>query len=211
MKHCYFFKEDIMKIHRMVQVIGLAGLLVLLGCIPSLHPLYTEKDITFNQDLVGTWEVKDSKDTLTFTKKGEKAYKLVTEDSYGKKGKFTAYLVKVGDLLFLDFYPIKSDAIKNDTYESNLVQAHTFMKVNQIEPELKMAMMQPDWIKQYLKDNPEALKHEKVEDRIILTAQPGELQAFLMKHVKTTDAWLEFDPTKKVQEQEQKPKEAEQI
>ena len=56
-------------------------------------------------------------------------------------------------------------------------------------------MMNPDWIKRFLQKNPDAIKHEKVDfniamsDNILLTAQPKELQAFLIKHEKTQDAW----------------------
>ena len=32
------------------------GLVVLLaGCFPSLHPLYTEEDLVYDSALVGTW------------------------------------------------------------------------------------------------------------------------------------------------------------
>ena len=42
---------------------GLAWLsvVVLMGCIPSLHPLYTEKDLVFDESLLGEWTLDDGK------------------------------------------------------------------------------------------------------------------------------------------------------
>ena len=31
------------------------------GCVLSLHPLYTEKDLIFEEKLLGTWAKNDSK------------------------------------------------------------------------------------------------------------------------------------------------------
>ena len=71
---------------------------------------------------------------------------------------------------------------------------HSFMRVQQIEPTFQMAMMKPDWIKKFLQKNPTAISHEDVDGTIVLTAQPKELQAFLIKHEKTADAWDDCDP-----------------
>ena len=42
-------------------------LLLCSGCIPtSLHPLYTEEDILFDQRLIGSWSEEDGDDSWTF-------------------------------------------------------------------------------------------------------------------------------------------------
>ena len=56
------------------------------------------------------------------------------------------------------------------------------MKVEQIEPTLQMQWMDFNKIKSLLKNDPNLLKHEIVEDRIVLTASPEELQDFIKKH-----------------------------
>ncbi len=56
------------------------------------------------------------------------------------------------------------------------------MKVEQIEPTLQMQMMDPDKIEEMLKSDPNLIKHEIVEERIVLTASPEELQEFMKKH-----------------------------
>ncbi len=55
------------------------ALVILAGCVPSLHPLYTDKDTVFELALLGKWSEKDSKATWTFTKGNKKQYNLVLD------------------------------------------------------------------------------------------------------------------------------------
>jgi len=164
------------------------------GCIPSVHPLYTEQDLIFDPALVGEWADKEGKETWTFTKNGEKDYKLIYVDREGKAGMFVVHLLKVEDRRFLDFYPDDPELKQNDFYKAHLLPVHTFMRIQQGEVTLQMTMLKPDWIKKFLRDNPDAVRHEKMDDTILLTAQPKELQAFLIKQEKTADAWDECSP-----------------
>jgi len=172
-------------------IISLGVLFLMAGCIPSVHPLYTQQDLIFDPSLVGEWAGKDGKQTWTFTKSGENAYKVLCVDEKGMKGEFAAHLLKVGERRFLDFYPADPHLQQNDFYTCHLLPVHTFMRVQRQEDTLQMAFMKPDWIKKHLQENPAAIKHEKVDDGVLLTAQPKELQAFLIKHDKTPDAWDE--------------------
>lgn len=177
------------------KAIMLLGLLFLMaGCIPSVHPLYTDQDLIFDPSLVGDWADKDGKETWTFTKSGENAYKLLYLDAKGKKGEFDVHLLKVGDRRFLDLYPAEPDLQQNDFYKCHLMPVHTFMRVRQQENILRMASMKPDWVKKFLQEHPDAVKYEKVDDWVLLTAQPKELQVFLITHEKTPDAWGESLP-----------------
>ena len=179
----------------MKKAIVLLGFLCLMaGCIPSVHPLYTDQDLIFDPSLVGEWGDKEGKETWTFTKSGENAYKLLCLDGEGKKGEFAVHLLKVGDRRFLDLYPADPDLQQNTFFKCHLMPVHTFMRVQQQENILQMEFMKPDWIKKFLQEHPDAVKHEKVDDRALLTAQPKELQAFLIKHEKTPDAWSEGSP-----------------
>jgi hypothetical protein len=173
------------------------------GCIPvmSLHPLYTEKDVVFEEGLLGTW-LNDPNNPESFWKfehtekpksddssPDEKAYKLTLCDEEGNKGLFIAHLVKLDDKLFLDAYPGESpwepkepnevDLLFNNMF---LLPTHTFMKVDSIEPELKMRLTLESKMEELLKENPNAVEHTKVEDRLVLTASTKELQAFVLKY-----------------------------
>jgi hypothetical protein len=43
-----------------------------------------------------------------------------------------------------------------------LIPGHLFMKVTQIQPTLQIAFLDPDWLKELLKENPKAIAHKKI-------------------------------------------------
>jgi len=169
---------------------------ILGGCVPvmSLHPLYTEKDVVFEEKLLGTW-VDDPNGPEAIwefqrPEEEEKEYKLIVTDEEGKKGSFSAHLVKLGGRLFLDVYPDEfpcadmEDPNKTEfAYNSFfLVPAHTFIKIDSIGPELKMRLTDDEEMETLLKEDPNAVKHEIIEGKPVLTASTKELQAFVLKY-----------------------------
>ena len=164
----------------------LAGLLG--GCVLSVHPLFTAEDLVFEEKLLGVWAGESSKETWEFGRHGDeddKKYTFVYTDSEGKTGEFLASLGKLDDMLFLDLYPEQPDVNANDFYKHHLLGTHTFMKVEQIGPTLQMRMMSPDKMKEMLKEDPNLVEHEVLEERdsqILLTASTEELQRFMVEH-----------------------------
>lgn len=198
---------------------------VLGGCVPvmSLHPLYDEEDLLFDDKLLGTW-VDDHNDPDTiwqFSRPDEskKEYELVFTDKEGQKGIFVARLVKLKDKLFLDARPEQFPSGKQEMEEMALpynafffVPVHTFIKIDCIEavaavknclPEgeevdedtleelskdydraLKLRLTDDDEFKKLLEEDPNAVKHEMVEEDgpVVLTASTKELQAFVLKY-----------------------------
>ena len=52
------------------------------GCVQSLHPLFTEKDIIFEEKLVGIWsEDPNSKEIWEFKKADANSYEFIYTDS----------------------------------------------------------------------------------------------------------------------------------
>src|ERR1019366_7010332 len=95
-----------MKTRKLIALAGLA--LCLPGCIPSLNPFYTDKDLVFDPRLLGTWAEKGKEqepETWSFEKAGDKAYKLAIAEKPGKEGEFTAHLFKLKHEYFLDLLP----------------------------------------------------------------------------------------------------------
>ena len=184
----------------------LAGILG--GCVPvmSLHPLFTEEKLVFENKLLGkwmddpnspksTWEFKRIEDSkqkdgeLNPPKKPEKAYKLIllnNEDN--TKGSFYAHLVKLENRLFLDVHPSRIPCAEPDPNEDwllntfFLIPGHSFVIIDSIEPQLKMRWTNQEELKKLLKEKPDAVKHELVEDGIILTASTEQLQQFVLKY-----------------------------
>jgi hypothetical protein len=172
----------------------LAGILG--GCIPvlSLHPLFTEKDLAFDEKLLGTW-VEDPNTTWEFsrTEEPKNAYKLIythqeKEDAQKKaKGSFIVRLVKLKDNLFLDACPAlwEPDDPNMIEWAYNtlfLIPAHTFIKIDSIDPNLTMRLTDDEKMKEFLKADPNAVEHTSIEDKFVLTASTKELQAFVLKY-----------------------------
>src|SRR5688572_8446960 len=92
----------------------------MVACVPSLNPLYTEKDIAFDPALVGTWveEGDNGDNSWTFAKDGDKAYHLVLKDKEGTAGEFKVHLTKLGQWRFMDMFPDTAamEALKRDDF-----------------------------------------------------------------------------------------------
>ena len=169
---------------------------VLGGCIPvaSVHCLYTKETAVFEEKLLGTWvqEPNKPKTIWEFTrddKEPNNVYKLIFTDEEGKKGLFVVVMVKLQDKLFLDAYPSEVPWEMEDPnqmkwpYDSFfLIPAHTFIKVDAIEPQLKLRVTMDDKMDELLKENPNAIEHILIDDRIVLTAKTKVLQEFVLKY-----------------------------
>ena len=164
------------------------------GCVPviSLHPLFSDADTAFEKKLLGTW-VDDSNNPTKWEfseiSEPKNTYKLIFTDEEGKKGSFVARLVKLQDKLFMDVYPSEMPSDVNDPAKTAwpynaffLIPAHTFLKIDSIEPTLKMALTLESEMKDLLTEEPEAVKHTFVGDRLVLTASTKELRAFVLKY-----------------------------
>jgi hypothetical protein len=178
---------------RITLPILIAAALLLGGCVFSVSPLYTAKDLVYDPALVGVW-AKDEKDatTWTFEKAGESGYKLVVVQGQ-TSSPFVAHLVQLGEHRFMDLCPDKSalEELKlMDLYKAGLIRGHLFLKVLQIKPALQMKVMDDGWLGKLLNRDPVALAHEETEeDGLVLTAPTKALQAFMVQHWNTAGAW----------------------
>lgn len=151
-------------------VLGMAG------CIPSLHPIYTDEDVVFEPALLGIWSNNEEGGELyRFTRQGRNAYRLVFTEKDGDTQHFVCHMTNLGGHLFLDIFPDQRDKPENGSF----VPVHWIMRIQKIEPRLKWGLLDLDGLKKILEKNPKALKHEKVDDGILLTASTEELRAFL--------------------------------
>lgn len=178
------------------------------GCVPvmSLNSLFTTENLVFEEKLLGTWvnDCNDPKNTWQFNRIGEekpmflspaleknrdKVYKLMVSDNDGEKGLFIACLVKLDKKLFLDVFPGQFPCAEEDIEKSEAQfntfffwPVHTFIRIDSIEPQLKMRITDDDKFEELLKAEPNAVKHTIAEDRILLTASTKELQTFVLKY-----------------------------
>jgi hypothetical protein len=170
---------------RNFAAIGAVAVL-LTACIPSINPFYTDKDMVYDTRIVGTWQDKESADQPEIWKfeQGEnKAYKLKVTENDGKQGEFEAHLFKLKQDYFLDIVATEIGTNVAGLTTASLIPGHLLLRVPQFEPELKLAMIDFDWLDKYLKEHPKELAHHRDEERIFLTAETADLQSFVLKHL----------------------------
>ena len=168
---------------------GLALLASLAGCVvTSVYPFYTAKDVVFDPALVDNWAKTGSNNASNehwqFEKMDSQAYKLTVQDQQ-QRTEFDAHLFKLKDRLFLDICPRERP--------DHSLPLHYLLRVARIEPELEMNLLDFDWLKKCLEQDPKAIRHivvpkklgEDGDGDLALTADTAELQAFLIKHEKT--------------------------
>lgn len=172
-----------------------AAVVLLAACIPSVNPFYTDKDVVFNQRLVGEWQDNsntNNPETWTFEASTNNAFKLTVVEE-GKKGEFSAHLFRLKQEQFLDLIPTGCDYAANqaDLVGASMFPGHLLAYVPQIEPELKITFCNFDWLQKFLTNNPTALKYHREGERIVLTADTKELQNFVLKHMGTNELFKE--------------------
>lgn len=177
-----------MKTKYLISALAATALLIV-GCLPSVQPLFTDKDLVFKKELMGTWidgdSAADKKERWKFSGADEKTYRLEMRDENDRKGVMVARLVKLDSGLYLDLQadPEFLEEKAAAWYQISLVLGHVFFKVGGLdEKELELSAPDFDWIDKRLKEKPESLAHYRTEDRVTLTASTVELQAFIVKH-----------------------------
>jgi len=162
--------------------------LFLVGCIPSLHPLYTENELVFEPSLLGIWTEEDGRTSYEFIKDGSSSYTMIyTEDSIPSD--FAAHLLKLGDNLFLNLQPDEPEC-GNDFHKGYLISAHSFYKVSLEKDVLRLDGLDIDWLRDLYRDGKTALSREILQgDVFVLTASTKELQEFVLKYAENEGAF----------------------
>jgi hypothetical protein len=173
-----------------------AAAILLAACIPSVNPFYGDKDVVTDSHLVGEWLEKGKTNELEYWKfeqSTNNAYTLTVVEE-GKTGEFSAHLFKLKGEQFLDLIPTDCNYATNQSelVASSMFPGHLLMRVAQIEPELKLACTDYDWLEKFLKKNPKAIDHHVESERIILTAGTQDLQKFVLKHLGTNELFGEY-------------------
>ena len=118
----------------------------------------------------------------------------IASEKKEKVSQIEATLFKLQDEWFLDFL----GEMPEDSKFPPPIPSHMLFKIVQRSPELKFVFMNIEWLQKHLEKEPKALRHhmlksgDKPEDKLpVLTAETEELQRFVVKHIKTADAWSE--------------------
>jgi hypothetical protein len=163
-----------------LKYISVAAIILLaLGCpARSIFPLFNDKDLVFNKDLVGTWV---GKDVLMIEQSGEKSYKAILTETPepGKSGSSVSYtlqLGKVGRYWFLDSTPAEGQNV-----DHHFIKSHMITKMRLEGDGLYTATLEGDRLKELIDAGTLQIAHVKRDNEIILTASPEELQKLALR------------------------------
>lgn len=171
-------------------IVSLVACAVLLtGCVvSSVYPYYTQKDLAFDPALLGTWTSTSTNatDSWTFERRETQSYKMTVKD--GEESiEYDAHLFRLKGQLFLDVLPHP----KKDCNE-DFIPPHYLLRVDKLQPTLRLRPLDYKWMGELLEKKPKALRHMKPgakDDGFIVTADTAELQKFIIRHLKTGEAW----------------------
>lgn len=184
----------------------LFSLLFIAGCVPSLHQLWTEKTLIYDEAIVGKYE--EGSNIWEFVgDSSDKSYKLTIYEQNDKQSRLTAHLVQIGDQQFFDFYPADDAELEGgDWLKFHVIPVHIFFHVKYSDPNLMIAPMVPDEIADFLKEKSEMVKHEMIqEDRVVLTDKSENLQRFLLEGLRIEKFYGDPQILEMIQEEEVNP------
>lgn len=177
-----------------VSLLGVS-LFFLAGCVVnSIYPFYTAKDLTFDPALLGAWTSPDTtndiKETWTFEKIAAQTYKL-TLTSSSETNEFDTHLFTLAGERFLDNL--------SRTRMAYQTPHHFLLRIKSPGLRLELQLMDYEWLGKLLEKEPKTLRHvivpkegaETTEGgQLTLTADTADLQKFIRKHLKNTNAWV---------------------
>ncbi len=170
-----------------LSIFLISFLWIISGCVPSLNPLYTEEDLVYNNELIGTWIEIKSKETWTFSQKSKKEYWLNHSEN-NDAALFEAHLVKLGDFLFIDLYPSELKS-SNYLYQTHLYPVHTFSKIRISKNQIVIKILNPIWLEESVENKRINIDYVRSDETILLTAKTTELQNFVLKYALIENAF----------------------
>ncbi len=158
------------------------------GCITSVHPLFTDNELIFRPELIGTW--RDGNDILTFKDIDSTHYAIQNiEDS--DTTQLIGRLGKLGNHYFLDITIDPDDKKVDDLLGMYVFPVHMFFKVSFENDQLSMNAFafSSDWLEKLIKERRIRIDHEVENKQILLTTSTDELQEFVLKYANEPKAF----------------------
>jgi hypothetical protein len=182
--------------------------------VRSLHPLYSEEVLVYDDDLEGNWldddgrlwslesavrsQALDSgsqKEAVRRNKMYLASYKDQKDSLYA----FEFHLIRLGEHRFVDIFPWEkyNEKLINEFMVANLLPVHTFAKIDLKGDSLFLSQINGEWVSDLIKNNQIRISHEKLtlygDAEIVLTASTQELQKFLLKYQSDPKAYVQPD------------------
>ena len=172
---------------RKLVLITIVTTLLIAGCIPSLHPLYTDDVIVEPSEIEGIWYSEEDDVYIKFDKAKDSKYNYSESDSLNNFVKsHDVVFVELNKELYVDFYPEKNETTWD--IDMDYIPAHIFAHFDITDDHLIFSYADPDRLHQLFSEGKVRLKHELIKDgNIVITASSKEIQKFIKKYAKEAE------------------------
>jgi hypothetical protein len=200
---------------RTVLIIGFLALLAA-SCIPSLFPLYTEKDLVTDDRLTGTWDAGDDGiwiiERLDFkpntnplnpdwtSPAEQKSYRLkVMEQHEGDtlSAEFVMHMLVLGGRYYLNYFPSEY-TLDHEFLSWFMIEANNFSRVTVSQDSLVLNFFNPSYLRTLIDQNRIRIAHIRHDNGILITAPTRDLQKFMVKYGNEKDFLLSPDILKRI-------------
>lgn len=186
-------------------ILGFTFLVILLGgCLRTLHPIFTLEDIVYEPKLLGSWKTDNqgTKGSVTITNLAadnsielpekissirQKGYLIAYQDEDGTAAEqYIAFLARIGKHLYFDYFPADKQNKKtgDEFFTSHFVKMHTSYRVNIFKDgNFELSQLDEQYLNKLIEEKKIRISHEKdAKGDIVITASTDELQQYIIKY-----------------------------
>ena len=192
-----------------LSTILLSVILCLAGCLTTLHPIFTGKELVTDPRLIGSWEKAKDKARVSYRRpdaneinnltaalqnEAGKIYMLDEKDEQGNtKSTSYAFMVKLGKYYYMDYYPAgeKEWQSADHFFAAHYTPMHAIFRIQfKNDHSFDIRRLDGGYLEKLIKNKQIRIKHEVMEDGgIFITAPTEELQQYLIKYSDVPEAY----------------------
>ncbi len=183
--------------------------LCLAGCLTTLHPIFTGKDLIADPRLIGNWEKAKDKTKVIYRQpnadevsnlspalqsEAGKIYMLDEKDEQGDiRSTNYAFMIKLGKYYYMDYYPAseKERRSADNFFAAHYIPMHSIYRIEfKNNNSFNVQRLDAGYLEKLIKNKQIRIKHEVMEDGgILITAPTEELQQYLIKYSDVPEAY----------------------
>ena len=175
-------------------------LIFLSGCLTTLHPIFTEKDLAYDPKLIGTWKTEDRRVVITnlatentvelpgnISSIKQQGYLISYQRENGEiTERYIAFLARIGKHLYFDYFPAskKEDRKIDEFFEVHFVKMHTSYRVEILKDgSYELSRLDEAFVTKLIDEKKIRISHETdADNNNVITASTKELQQYLLKY-----------------------------
>ena len=197
----------------MKKLILLSGfffaVLLLGGCLTTLHPIFTIKDLIADARLAGSWKKTKDGSTATYRhanaaelkalspelqSQADKIYVLEDRNAEGNiEVTHYAFMVKLGKYYYMDYYPVGTEEKEapGNFFTAHYIPMHSIYRIKfNSNNSFDIQQLDAGYLEKLIQNKQVRLRHEVSDNGdYIITASTEELQQYLIKYSDVPEAY----------------------